>query len=134
MVKDRKTSVLQNVKNSLVEFLYRYIVLHMAYILVITLVVSLIIMLIEGKNPDVMFTHTPNYLDYFFDSMSAITTTGMTTGNLSKYKFSSQVMLLILMQLGSTVMLSLCPVIIRRFQLQRVFKKHKRIIRFFFFC
>jgi Trk-type K+ transport system membrane component len=129
-MKKNKDTFFTRLKNWIVDFLYRYIILHMAYILFCSFFFAVIIMIIEGENSKIMLTHTPNYIDFVFNTMSAITGTGFTSGNTSNLKLGSQIVIFVCLLLGSMPMLSLCPVVIRRFQLQKVFKRHKRVIRF----
>ncbi|KAL0237857.1 hypothetical protein GEMRC1_012331 [Eukaryota sp. GEM-RC1] len=55
-----------------------------------------------------------DFVDSFFMSFSSITDTGLTTTSLESAKFSTRILVLFLLQLGSPVLWTLVPVVIRR--------------------
>ncbi|KAA6396854.1 MAG: hypothetical protein EZS28_007617 [Streblomastix strix] len=117
------------------DIFFSYLLIHMLYILSVSLLAGLAIYLIEQDNlqaKDLIPGHEDSikidFMDCFYLSMSSITDTGMSTLKFFKLHLSTQWISLILMQLGSNVMLSLVPIIIRRYQFRQHLKQHKRVI------
>ncbi|KAL2024238.1 hypothetical protein VTK56DRAFT_9394 [Thermocarpiscus australiensis] len=96
-----------------------FITVHYAYFILVGLVFSLILW--GTSSPSSLKL---SYTDSFYLSMSAISSTGMNTVNISQLSTGQQVILVILMMLGSPILISLWTVLFRR----HVFEKRFRAI------
>jgi len=110
----RPKTCCQKIKSAmrkLVNFLLqRYRRAYITYLVIVILVGSTTIWVMDLDNPDGM-----EYLDAVFLSVSAITMTGLSTVDLSSQSMASQVVVWVIMLVGSPMMMSLFPVAVRLF-------------------
>jgi hypothetical protein len=85
-----------------------FITLHYAYLIIVTLVTSLIFW--GSSNP----RYSISYVDSLFLTVSAMTEAGLNTVNLSQMTTWQQVLLWLLIMLGSTIWVSIWTVVARK--------------------
>ena len=125
---NQKQSLGRRIWNGITRFFFRYILVHMAYIAILAIIAAAIITVIEKDNPNAAPGDKPDFWDSLYCTTSAVTCTGYMTYDYPQLHHSSQIILLILTQLGGGVFLSLFPMIIRRAQIRRNLKGHHRMI------
>jgi Trk-type K+ transport system membrane component len=97
-----------------------YFRVHLMYFVCVGLIGSFIIWLSEGAG-------RLEYIDALFMAFSALCVTGLSSVDLSLWRPFSQVVMFILILLGSNVFMSLVPVLIRRFYYLRYIRKKYNI-------
>ncbi|KAF2071658.1 hypothetical protein CYY_007033 [Polysphondylium violaceum] len=104
-------------KNFLIKYADRnhFYRAHFLYFVIVGFIGACIIQLIEGHHSGLHFS------DSLFVSYSAMTNTGLTTVDISKWSDFSLFFVLILMILGSAVLLSLPIVLVRRYYLRKAY-------------
>eukprot|EP01133_Synstelium_polycarpum_P004951 gene4951-5751_t len=100
------------------NYFYRF---HFTYFIIVGFLGGCLLMTIEGVRTKTAF------IDCLFMSYSALTNTGLVTIDIAKWSTLSHMLLLLEMQLGSTVMLTLPVVILRRFYLRKAYRTSKVI-------
>jgi len=90
---------------------------HFLYFVVVGFIGACIIQLIEGHHSGAHFS------DSLFVAYSALTNTGLTSVDISKWSDFSLFFVLVLMMLGSAVLLSLPIVLIRRYYLRKAYSQ-----------
>ncbi|KAK5582274.1 hypothetical protein RB653_003857 [Dictyostelium firmibasis] len=91
---------------------------HLIYFVIIGFVGSVIIKLIEFEVP---------FIDCLYIAYSALTTTGLVTVDISNWSKFTLFILILLVQLGSTVLLTLPIVLLRRFFIRSVYSNSSLI-------
>jgi Trk-type K+ transport system membrane component len=91
---------------------------HFSYFVILGLFGGIIIYLIEGTHVD--------FVDCLFMAFSACCITGIVGAEFTRWKVPSQVILAILAMLGSHVLMSVLPVIIRQRFYREKFLEHQR--------
>jgi len=90
---------------------------HVFYFAFFGLLGAIFIFLLELDNPST----DVDFIDAFFTSISAICVTGLTTVDISLFRIQTQLCIMLLMQLGSVVMLTLTTIVIRRYYFRKRF-------------
>ncbi|KAJ4455852.1 potassium transporter [Paratrimastix pyriformis] len=111
----RKTAT-QRVKSFFQRF-FSYFWLHFAYIVITSGLFAIWIYFAEQDNPNITVT----FIDAWFFTTSAISNTGLMTFDLSHATLQTQILMVVLFQLGSGVMLTLAPLIARRYFFRKAF-------------
>eukprot|EP01132_Coremiostelium_polycephalum_P004098 gene4098-5127_t len=93
-----------------------YFRLHFIYFIVVGFIGGCIITATEARHS------RPAFIDSLFLSYSAITNTGLITVDISKLSAVTQSIVMILMQLGSAVILTIPIIVIRRYYLRRAYQ------------
>eukprot|EP01050_Picozoa_sp_SAG11_P002062 SAG11_NODE_100_length_16863_cov_12.374911_4_plen_430_part_00 len=98
----------------------RYKRLVVTWIVGVSLVGGVTIFFLEHKNPALQSSDAFGlFWDCIFVSMNGVTATGLASVDITVFKWMSQCVILLCMQLGSATMLTLCPVWIRMRSLRR---------------
>ncbi|GAM21900.1 hypothetical protein SAMD00019534_050750 [Acytostelium subglobosum LB1] len=96
-----------------------YYRLHFLYFLLTGFFGACIIVSIEAAYSSASF------IDCLYTAYSSITSTGLLTVDIARMSVPTQIVMAILIQLGSTVMLTLNVVLIRRYYLRRAYRKRR---------
>eukprot|EP00897_Mesotaenium_endlicherianum_P007503 jgi/Mesen1/6781/ME000348S06055 len=96
--------------------------LHLLYFIVVDLIGTLIIWL-SPKGP----LGQISFIDAFFNATSAVCVTGLVTVRMKTFSIFDQVVLLVLMILGSQVFTSLLPVLIRRYYFHLYLERYEKM-------
>eukprot|EP00027_Filamoeba_sp_ATCC50430_P003249 CAMPEP_0168557208 /NCGR_PEP_ID=MMETSP0413-20121227/9301_1 /TAXON_ID=136452 /ORGANISM="Filamoeba nolandi, Strain NC-AS-23-1" /LENGTH=668 /DNA_ID=CAMNT_0008588221 /DNA_START=5 /DNA_END=2010 /DNA_ORIENTATION=+ len=94
-----------------------YIKGHIMYFLFFCVFGGIVLYLIELSNEQ----QTVTFVDALFTAVSAVCVTGLSSVDFSKFTLAGQIATMILIQLGSSVMMTLSTVIIRRYYLRKRF-------------
>lgn len=98
-----------------------YYLLSLYYFVSLNIFFSLIIYWIEYNNPKI----TVGYMDALFLSVSASTCTGLITVDTQSLNQASQVLIVVIITMGSSVLLSSVPVIVRRYRMKEAWIKNQ---------
>ncbi|GIQ79541.1 hypothetical protein KIPB_000195 [Kipferlia bialata] len=89
---------------------FNYFKAHFYWYIFLALALGSVLFLLERSNP----LSNSTWLDSVFHVTSGLCETGLTVDNFSAFRLSSQVVVILAVQLGSPVMMSVMPLCIRR--------------------
>lgn len=87
---------LKKVRTFIINKLFTFYNMHLLYIFSIAIVGSIIIYALESKNP----RSSPRYIDVLFNSISAVCCCGLNASDISVWRSSSLVVVILMTELG----------------------------------